>query len=128
MLACDFDRGKLPITMYPHEYIKQQPLTNYDMSVAPGRTYRYYQNKPLFAFGMGLSLTQFSLKCSNTMVQAAKPADGAILSTSGLSSAHTVAPVIPAIAATSKNISVNVVCTVANTGTRPTRTCQPSHV
>lgn len=43
----DPDRGKLPITVYPHEYIQQQPLTNYDMSVAPGRTYRYYQGKPL---------------------------------------------------------------------------------
>jgi len=29
--------GKLPITMYPHDYIKQQALTNYDMSVAPVR-------------------------------------------------------------------------------------------
>ena len=30
--------GKLPITMYPHDYIQQQPLTNYDMSKPPGRT------------------------------------------------------------------------------------------
>jgi len=53
--------GKLPITMYPHSYIKEQSMVNYDMSIAPGRTYRYYQGKPLFHFGFGLSLTQFSL-------------------------------------------------------------------
>lgn len=53
--------GKLPITMYPHDYIQQQSMVNYDMSVAPGRTYKYYQGKPLFPFGYGLSLTTFHL-------------------------------------------------------------------
>merc|ERR1711870_141120 len=53
--------GKLPITMYPHDYIKHQSMVNYDMSVAPGRTYRYYQGTPLFHFGFGLSLTTFRL-------------------------------------------------------------------
>lgn len=32
--------GKLPITLYPHEYIHQQPMTNYNMAKAPGRTYK----------------------------------------------------------------------------------------
>ena len=27
---------------YPHDYIKQQPMTNFNMSQPPGRTYRYY--------------------------------------------------------------------------------------
>merc|ERR1719188_2926662 len=53
--------GKLPITMYPHDYIKEQSMVNYDMTVAPGRTYKYYQGKPLFPFGYGLSLTTFQL-------------------------------------------------------------------
>merc|ERR1712048_1383184 len=53
--------GKLPITMYPHSYVKEQSMVNYDMSAAPGRTYRYYQGEPLFNFGFGLSLTKFSL-------------------------------------------------------------------
>jgi beta-glucosidase-like glycosyl hydrolase len=53
--------GKLPVTMYPHDFIKQQSMTNYDMSLAPGRTYKYYQGDPLFSFGFGLSLTTFKL-------------------------------------------------------------------
>jgi hypothetical protein len=27
---------------YPHSYIKEQDMTNFNMSRAPGRTYRYY--------------------------------------------------------------------------------------
>jgi beta-glucosidase len=34
------------------------------MSAPPGRTHRYYTGKPLFAFGHGLSLTDFTLQCS----------------------------------------------------------------
>lgn len=59
--------GKLPITLYPHDYIKQQPMTNYDMSIAPGRTYRYYRGTPLFPFGFGLSLTNFTHECFGTL-------------------------------------------------------------
>jgi len=58
--------GKLPVTMYPHDYIQQQPMTNYDMAKAPGRTYKYYTGTPLFPFGHGLSLTSFSLHCDAT--------------------------------------------------------------
>eukprot|EP00051_Salpingoeca_urceolata_P002175 m.47862 g.47862 ORF g.47862 m.47862 type:complete len:851 (-) comp11951_c0_seq1:94-2646(-) len=58
--------GKLPVTMYPHDYINQQPMTNYDMSKAPGRTYRYYQAKPLWPFGYGLSMTTFEFTCTTS--------------------------------------------------------------
>jgi len=57
--------GKLPYTMYPHDYINQQPMDNFDMSVAPGRTYRYYTGQPLFPFGHGLSYSSFELSCVN---------------------------------------------------------------
>lgn len=61
--------GKLPYTVYPSSYTDEQPMTNYDMSSGPGRTYKYYpsaaaKTKPLFEFGAGLSLTTFSLGCA----------------------------------------------------------------
>ena len=56
--------GKLPVTMYPHAYISEQNMTNYDMAKSPGRTYKYYEGAPLFAFGHGLSLTDFALDCA----------------------------------------------------------------
>ena len=78
--------GKLPVTMYPHAYITEQPMTNYDMAKAPGRTYKYYAGRPLFPFGHGLSLTSFSMQCSGPgpapamryrcRVQNAGPRDG----------------------------------------------------
>jgi beta-glucosidase len=38
-------------------------MGNYDMSLPPGRTYKYYSGPPLFEFGSGLSLTTFTLDC-----------------------------------------------------------------
>jgi hypothetical protein len=57
--------GKLVTTMYPHIFIQQNPMTNFDMALPPGRTYRYYTGQPLFTFGYGLSYTTFSLSCKN---------------------------------------------------------------
>lgn len=55
--------GKLPYTMYPHAYITQQNMTNYDMAAGPGRTYKYYTGTPLFAFGAGESYATIGLDC-----------------------------------------------------------------
>ena len=48
----------MPITTVTSS--KELPIaTNYNMSDTPGRTYRYYSNKPLIPFGFGLSYTLF---------------------------------------------------------------------
>jgi beta-glucosidase-like glycosyl hydrolase len=57
--------GKLPYTIYPKEYVNQQSMVNYDMAKYPGRTYKYYQEKAVFAFGYGLSYTAFKLTCTS---------------------------------------------------------------
>ena len=35
--------GKLPVTIYPAEYTSAISLDEFDMTKAPGRTYRYYR-------------------------------------------------------------------------------------
>ncbi len=47
--------GRLPVTFYSSTE-DLPPFTNYDMT---NRTYRYFTGKPLYAFGHGLSYTQF---------------------------------------------------------------------
>jgi beta-glucosidase len=48
--------GRLPITFYA-SVEDLPPFADYSMK---NRTYRYYQGKPLFAFGYGLSYTSFA--------------------------------------------------------------------
>ena len=48
--------GRLPVTFYAN-LSELPPFDDYSMS---NRTYRYFQGKPLFAFGDGLSYTTFS--------------------------------------------------------------------
>merc|ERR1712166_212585 len=61
--------GKLPVTIYSLNYthggegLPAQPMAQYDMVASPGRTYRYYQGRPLFPFGWGLSYSLFSHTC-----------------------------------------------------------------
>lgn len=56
--------GRLPVTYY--KSVKQLPeFENYAMK---GRTYRYFDKKPLYQFGFGLSYTKF--KYSNLQIPA----------------------------------------------------------
>ncbi len=47
--------GRLPVTFYKSAD-QLPPFTDYSMK---GRTYRFFQGQPLFAFGYGLSYTSF---------------------------------------------------------------------
>ena len=46
--------GRMPVTTY-HSESELPPAESYDMTLDPGRTYRYYKNKPLIPFGFGLT-------------------------------------------------------------------------
>ena len=52
--------GKLPVTFYTNDALKEMPaFTDYSMK---GRTYRYYEGRPLYPFGYGLSYGKCSLE------------------------------------------------------------------
>ncbi|GGA37544.1 glycoside hydrolase family 3 C-terminal domain-containing protein [Sphingomonas psychrolutea] len=48
--------GRLPVTFY-QDVAQLPPIENYAMK---GRTYRYFEGKPVYRFGDGLSYTRFS--------------------------------------------------------------------
>lgn len=51
--------GKLPVTFYHNEQLKEMPeFTDYSMT---NRTYRYFQSEPLYPFGYGLTYGDVSV-------------------------------------------------------------------
>lgn len=56
--------ARLPITMYPSNYINQAPMTNMALRPSgsyPGRTYQWYNaSDSVFSFGHGLHYTNFT--------------------------------------------------------------------
>ncbi|KAI8612968.1 glycoside hydrolase superfamily [Chytriomyces sp. MP71] len=58
--------GRLPITFYSGDYIRQVDLSRPDMREGPGRTYRFYTGTPLYPFGYGLSYTQFTYQATGS--------------------------------------------------------------
>eukprot|EP00051_Salpingoeca_urceolata_P028265 m.485929 g.485929 ORF g.485929 m.485929 type:complete len:823 (-) comp24071_c0_seq1:75-2543(-) len=54
--------GKLSTTWYPSSYIHEIKMSEMELDVGPGRTYRYYSGEPLWPFGFGLALTTFDVK------------------------------------------------------------------
>jgi beta-D-xylosidase 4 len=55
--------GKLPVTIYSSSFQHEQNMLSFDMTTAPGRTYRYYVGQPLYPFGWGLSYSSFGYQC-----------------------------------------------------------------
>jgi beta-glucosidase len=65
--------GRLPVTFY-RDTTDLPPFENYDMK---GRTYRFFEGKPLYPFGHGLSYTTFGYRKLRTST-ASLPADGSV--------------------------------------------------
>lgn len=62
--ACN-PSGRLPMTWYPQSYVDKVPMTNMNMrpdpaTDYPGRSYRFYTGETVFAFGDGLSYSEFT--------------------------------------------------------------------
>jgi beta-D-xylosidase 4 len=70
--------GRLPQTQYPSSYISEVPMT--DMALRPGnnnpgRTYKWYNDTPVFEFGFGMHYTNFSAVISTSLDESYTIAD-----------------------------------------------------
>ncbi|GLT91257.1 hypothetical protein SLE2022_091530 [Rubroshorea leprosula] len=61
--------GKLPITWYTNEYVKQLPMTSMPLRPVdgyPGRTYKFYEGPTVYPFGYGISYTNFKYEVTSS--------------------------------------------------------------
>ena len=55
------------LAQYPADYVNQVEFTSMSMRDGPGRSYRFYKDKPVYAFGTGLSYTTFTFQWYETV-------------------------------------------------------------
>ena len=80
--ANDHLGGKMAFTTYPSAYTDAIQMSEMELDVGPGRSYRFYTGETVYDFGHGLSLTTFSLAL------ASGPASGALPTEAGAPSAN----------------------------------------
>jgi beta-D-xylosidase 4 len=68
--------GRLPYTIYEAAFADAIELSDMHVSGKVGRTWRYYQGKPNYDFGDGLSYSQFSLTCAGGLAAETTPTAG----------------------------------------------------
>jgi len=68
--------GRLPVTFYESD----SDLPSFEDYAMKGRTYRYFSGRPLFAFGHGLSYTEFGYASLNVSKSTAEGGNGFVAS------------------------------------------------
>jgi hypothetical protein len=59
--------GRLPYTIYPANFVNEILMSEMEMDVGVGRSYRYYNGTVVYPFGWGLSYTTFSVTAASPM-------------------------------------------------------------
>lgn len=91
--------GMEPYTVYPSDFVNQVSMYNMSFLAGPGKSYRYYEGTPLFAFGHGLSYTTFTFDWSVQPPQSAPiTAAGAISASVNVTNTGGVAGGTPVLA------------------------------
>ena len=68
--------GKLPITVYPEEFLVNRSIEDMGLSSNGGITYRYFDGPMVYPFAYGLYYTKFTYDYIDEMVERTKMFDG----------------------------------------------------